>query len=135
MAEILGGTSDRLRCLVLQSISVSGVRGVTTNVSTEHRLEPHESSYPPARVKFSFNGQELVGYEGEPIAAALLANGIWAIRTDEVSGEPRGIYCGIGHCYECRADIDGVAGVRTCLSPLRQGTQVMSAPTWQIGAK
>lgn len=104
-------------------------------MSTDRRLKSREPSYPGSQVQFYFNGAELIGYEGESIAAALLANGFWAIRTDEVTGEPRGIYCGIGHCYECRAEVDGVAGVRTCLTPLRRGTQVTSASTWEIGAK
>jgi len=82
-------------------------------------------------VYFYFNGQRLSGIENEPIAAALLANGIKTIRIDSKTGEPRGIYCGIGHCYECRAEVDGESGVRTCLTPLREGTKVFSVSTWE----
>lgn len=85
------------------------------------------------QVSFSFNEAELFGYEGEPIAAALMASGIRTIRNCEVSTEPRGIFCGIGHCFECRAVVDGVPNVRTCLTPLRQGTRICSKPSWQIG--
>lgn len=85
------------------------------------------------RVEFTFNGQTLTGYKGEPIAAALLANGIKTIRNCEVTGENRGIYCGIGHCYECRAVVNGVPNVRTCLTPLDENTKVYSTMDWGEG--
>lgn len=77
-------------------------------------------------VGFTFNGRELTGLAGEPIAAALLANGIRALGRHERSGRPRGIYCGIGHCYECRVTVNGVPGVRACLTPLESGMVVTS---------
>lgn len=77
-------------------------------------------------VEFYFNHERLSGYDGEPIAAALLANGIKRIRACEVTGENRGIFCGIGHCYECRAEVNGIPNVRTCLTPIREGIKVFS---------
>ncbi|MFA1821512.1 (2Fe-2S)-binding protein [Virgibacillus oceani] len=77
-------------------------------------------------IEFYFNHKKLTGYEGEPIAASLLANGIRTIRTCEITGENRGILCGIGHCYECRAEVNGVPNVRTCLTPNSQGIEVFS---------
>lgn len=77
-------------------------------------------------ITFKFNGRELKGYAGEPIAAALLANGIRTLRYHEKSGRSRGMYCGIGHCYECRVTVDGVPGVRACLTSLREGMVVSS---------
>ena len=77
-------------------------------------------------IEFYFNDKKLNGYKGEPIAASLLANGIKTIRTCEITGENRGIFCGIGHCYECRAEVDGIPNVRTCLTPVRQGAEVFS---------
>jgi len=75
-------------------------------------------------VTFSFNGKPVVGHDGEPIAVALWAAGIKAVRTDLRSGEPRGIYCGVGHCYECRVTVNGVPNVRSCLEPVRPGLVV-----------
>jgi len=77
-------------------------------------------------IEFYFNDKKYSGYEGEPIAASLLANGIKTIRTCEITGEDRGIFCGIGHCYECRAEVNGVPNVRTCLTPNSEGTEVFS---------
>lgn len=91
---------------------------------TSYRLPVEETT--TSKVSFYFNGEQLSGYEGEPIAAAILANGITVIRYCHVTGEPRGLYCGIGHCYECRADVDSVSNVRTCLTPLKEGMIINS---------
>jgi len=77
-------------------------------------------------IGFTFNGKDYKGQAGEPIAAALLANGVRILRHHEKSGRPRGIYCGIGHCYECRVTVNGVPGVRSCLTPLEKGMEVRS---------
>lgn len=101
-------------------------------MTTNTRLLSVNKDEEQRHVSFSFNGLELTGYEGEPIAAALLANGIKTIRNCEVTGEPRGLYCGIGHCYECRAEVDGISNLRTCMTPLRSGAKVSSHSSWQI---
>lgn len=77
-------------------------------------------------VSFTFNNDEYKGLENESIAAALLANGIRTLRYHEESGSPRGIYCNIGHCFECRVIVDGRQGVRACLMPLQEGMIVES---------
>ncbi|MET3574937.1 (2Fe-2S)-binding protein [Bhargavaea ullalensis] len=76
------------------------------------------------KVSFLFNGKEYEGIENEPIAAALLANGVRTLRRHEESGSPRGIYCNIGHCFECRVTVDGVQGMRACLTPVKDGMVV-----------
>ncbi|MDR7001178.1 (2Fe-2S)-binding protein [Neobacillus niacini] len=77
-------------------------------------------------VNFTFNDQGYSGLEGETIAAALLASGVRTLRCQEETGTPRGIYCNIGHCYECRVQVDGVLGVRACLTPIQTGMTVRS---------
>ena len=98
-------------------------------MSKTYRLESSEER--PKTIEFYFNHQKLTGYEGEPIAASLLANGIKSIRTCDITGEKRGILCGIGHCYECRAEVNQIPNVRTCLTPNRDGTAVFSKNTFQ----
>ncbi len=82
------------------------------------------------RVVFYFNGQRMEGRAGEPIAAALMAHGIRILRYDRTTEEPRGIYCGIGHCYECRMTVNGTRDVRSCLVPVRDGMQIYSQDGW-----
>jgi hypothetical protein len=62
--------------------------------------------------------------EGDLIAVALLAAGFRTTRTTAVSGEQRGPYCMMGACFECLAVVDGVAGVQTCLTPVRDGMRI-----------
>lgn len=78
------------------------------------------------QVTFTFNQKVFEGFEGETIAAALLANGVRTLRLQEESGSPRGIYCNIGHCYECRVTVDGKIGVRACLTAIHEGMDVRS---------
>lgn len=58
------------------------------------------------------------------MAAALLASGVYVLRLAHEQGKPRGIYCGIGLCYECRVMVDGAPAQRACLMPVRDGMQI-----------
>lgn len=91
---------------------------------------PILGSMSPARetVRFTFNGEELSGLQGEPIAAALLASGIRTLRRHEETGTARGLYCGIGHCMECRLIVNGEGPVRSCLTPLAEGMRITEGP-------
>lgn len=68
------------------------------------------------RIPFQFDGNTYEAYEHETIAAALLANGIRKLRVHEDSRTPRGIYCNIGHCLECRVTVNNQTNVRACLT-------------------
>lgn len=93
---------------------------------TEHPvLGPLEES----PVEFEFDGVPNPALEGDSIAAALLANGVRTLRYSRRGGGPRGIYCGIGHCFECRLTVNGVQSVRACITPVCDGDQVESQGT------
>ena len=77
-----------------------------------------------AIVKFMFDGKEVEGYEGEPIAAALKAAGLMVHRYTKKEHKPRGIFCAIGRCTDCVMVVDGVPNVRTCITPLKDGMDV-----------
>lgn len=77
-------------------------------------------------IDFRFNGKTMKGYRGEPIAAALLAGGIRILRKHEESGNTRGLYCAIGHCMECRVNLQGRGIVRACLTPLEGGMNIVA---------
>ena len=76
------------------------------------------------KVKFTYNGKEMEGYEGEPIAAALHASGVRVLRHSPVSGRARGFFCAIGNCSSCLMTVDGVPNVRVCTEPLKEGMVV-----------
>ncbi len=77
-------------------------------------------------ITFTYDQKILQGYEGDTIASALLANGIRLLRVHEESGTPRGIYCNIGHCYECRMKVNQTSGVRACLTELVEDMMIES---------
>jgi len=75
-------------------------------------------------VRFRFEDRELEGFEGEPIAAALHANGIRVLSHSPRLNRPRGFFCAIGNCSSCLMVVDGVPNVRVCTEPLREGMRV-----------
>lgn len=75
-------------------------------------------------LNFTYNGQPLTGYEGDTIAAALHAAGVRVLAHSINEGRPRGFYCAIGNCSSCMMEVDGVANVKTCIVPLREGMDV-----------
>ena len=75
-------------------------------------------------VTFTFNGTQFQAFEREPIAAALLANDIRVLRRHEETGTPHGFYCAIGHCMECRVQVEGLGTVRACLTPVAEGMNI-----------
>lgn len=77
-------------------------------------------------IPFRFDGKTYYACEGETIAAALLANGVHRLRDHEESGTPRGFYCNIGHCMECRVKIDGKSNVRACLTLVEKDMSIES---------
>lgn len=77
-------------------------------------------------VKFLFDGKEIEGYEGEPIAAALKAAGVMVHRHTAKLNKPRGIFCAIGRCTDCVMVVDGKPNVRTCVTPLEEGMNVQT---------
>ena len=79
---------------------------------------------PVATVTIEVDGCPVSAYEGEPIAAALMASGIRALRITRKRGQPRGVFCGIGQCTDCVMTVDGVPNVRTCITPVRAGMTI-----------
>jgi len=76
------------------------------------------------KISIAVDGKSLDVLEGEVLAAALWANGFIALGHNPIDGSHRGMYCGIGHCYECRVTVDGLQDVRSCLIRVRDGMQV-----------
>ncbi|SFM57151.1 FAD-dependent oxidoreductase [Variovorax sp. OV329] len=76
-------------------------------------------------VRFWYDGQPVEALEGETIAASLAAAGIREMRHTR-SGQRRGVYCGMGACFDCLVTVDGRASQRACLTKVAQGQQVRS---------
>jgi len=74
-------------------------------------------------VTIFFNGQTIKARKGEPIMAALVAAGVEVFRYTK-KGSPRRMFCGIGRCTDCVMTVDGVPGVRTCVTNVRDGMRI-----------
>ena len=86
------------------------------------------------RVCWTFDGQELHAVEGQTVAAALLAAGRRVWRTTTRCGEPRGLFCGMGVCFDCLVQVDGRPNVRACQTLVAEGMRVETqrgAGTWE----
>lgn len=92
-----------------------------------NRLDEHPilGTYEKGKkVVFYYNGQEMEGFEGESVAAALLAQGIRIHRYTAKQHKPRGVFCAIGRCTDCVMVVNGEPNVRTCITPLTAGMRV-----------
>jgi predicted molibdopterin-dependent oxidoreductase YjgC len=99
---------------------------------------PHLGPLPAAeRVGITVNGESLDARAGEPVAATLLAHGRRICHTTARTGEPRGVFCATGLCADCLMQIDGIPGVRACVTPVRAGMRVdtqRGIGTWDADA-
>ncbi len=75
-------------------------------------------------IQIEVDGRALQAYEGETIAAAMIASGITSFRHTAKHSSPRGIFCGMGVCFDCLMTVDGVPNVRSCITKVREGMKV-----------
>ncbi len=78
-------------------------------------------------VEFSFDGKPVAARAGDSIAAALLDNGVPAIRNTPANRASRGLFCCMGLCQECLVYVDGVK-TEACIARVGDGLQVRSIP-------
>jgi aerobic-type carbon monoxide dehydrogenase small subunit (CoxS/CutS family) len=97
------------------------VRGRRVKASTRRVTEGVARG---AAFRFTVDGEAVEAYPGETIATALLAADRRTARRTAHRGAPRGVFCAIGVCHDCRMIVDGEANVRTCLVPARAGMVV-----------
>jgi len=79
------------------------------------------------RVSFTFDGAPMAAQRGQTVAAALLAGGVSSWRVTRSRGRPRGLFCGIGACFDCLAGVNDDRCVRACLIPLHDGDRVRTS--------
>jgi predicted molibdopterin-dependent oxidoreductase YjgC len=76
------------------------------------------------RFEIEVDGRKVLAYEGETIAAVLLAAEIRVSRLTPRKHEPRGVYCGIGICHECVMVVNGMPDIRICQTLATPGCKV-----------
>lgn len=73
---------------------------------------------------FDFDGTAVPFTAGQSVGAALLAARVRSWRTTRQEGRPRGIFCGIGVCFDCLVTVDGVPNRRACMVRAERGLEV-----------
>ena len=79
---------------------------------------------PEPAFQVTFDGTTLDALPGQTVAAVLWSAGITAWRTTRVEGRPRGVFCGIGVCFDCLVTVNGVPNQRACLVSARPGDEI-----------
>nr|WP_203644908.1 (2Fe-2S)-binding protein [Streptomyces sp. SID14478] len=72
----------------------------------------------------TFDGRAIPALPGQTVAAALWSAGVLSWRTTRVGGEPRGVFCGIGVCFDCLVSVNGRPNQRACLLPVEPGDAI-----------
>lgn len=73
------------------------------------------------------NGAEVEAFPGESVLTALLAAGIGPLRQRQ-DGSPACAYCAMGICFDCVVAVDGMRGVRSCMTPAAPRCEVEIEP-------
>ena len=92
-----------------------------TSVVKQSRLPRVNHSEPIAVV---VDGQSVQAYPGETVATVLLALGRLVFRHTDRQHAPRGLFCGMGVCFDCLVTVDGQPNVRACVTPVKAGMVV-----------
>lgn len=76
--------------------------------------------------ELTFDGEPIEAWAGESVAAALTSGGKRAFR-EASTGAPRGMWCGMGVCGECRVEVDGKVRL-ACMTPAQPNQNICHAP-------
>jgi len=79
---------------------------------------------------FTFDGHPITFEPDQTVGAALFSAGLTSLRTTRRRGKPRGMFCGIGVCFDCLVVVDGTPSQRACLVPAASGLDVRT----QVGS-
>jgi hypothetical protein len=77
-----------------------------------------------SQFEISFDGKPIPCRDGWTIGAALTAAGIRSWRTTRQRQQPRGLFCGIGICFDCLVTVNGQPSLRACLVPAQPDDEV-----------
>ena len=81
-------------------------------------------------IEFTFDGEKIVAITGQSVAAALLSADQRILRKTRFNNTERGVFCGIGVCFDCLVVIDGITNQRACLIEAKPGMKVQT----QVGS-
>jgi sarcosine oxidase subunit alpha len=119
----------------LDARAVSPVMGYVRRKRTMSEMEKGrlKKGARGSEVTFELDGKPHVAYEGETVAAAMLAAGIRSFRLSPKLHQPRSVFCGMGVCFDCLVTINGVANCRACMTNVETGMKVETGLSTEKG--
>ncbi len=81
---------------------------------TARRIRPPKQR---REITIEHDGKRYPAYEGEPLAAALMASGVTVLGRSSKYHRPRGASCGTGDCGNCLVQVDGMPNRCACTTP------------------
>lgn len=88
-------------------------------------IRPDEST----PVTITVDGASMAGIDGQSIAGVVMASDQLALRRTALGGNPRGVFCGIGVCFDCLVEVNNIRDVRSCQRKAREGDVVNTLGT------
>lgn len=79
---------------------------------------------PDPAFTVTLDGREITALPGQTVAAALWAAGVTSWRATRGARRPRGVFCGIGVCFDCLVTVNDRPNQRACLVPVRAGDTI-----------
>ena len=80
----------------------------------------------PEAVTINVDGGPVTGLLGQSIAGVILACGELRLRRTSGANAPRGVFCGIGVCFDCLVEVNGTRDVRACQRLAHEGDAVVT---------
>src|ERR1039458_4604876 len=78
----------------------------------------------PTVITITVDGNAVNGLLGQTLAGVLLASDTLAWRNTSFGDRPRGVFCGIGICFDCLVIVNGQRDVRACQRRAAPGDSV-----------
>lgn len=105
-----------------------------TGSRSRRRLPLHGEVERGEAITIVIDGKDYAVHVGETVATAMIAEGRRAFRRTARRDAPRGLYCGMGVCYDCLVVVDGRPNTRACMTSVRPGMRVDSQAGWSAMA-
>ncbi|MER5644221.1 (2Fe-2S)-binding protein [Streptosporangium sp. NPDC002524] len=84
---------------------------------------------PEPEFEISVDGAPVPVVPGQTVGAAMHGAGVRSWRTTRFGGRPRGLFCGIGVCFDCLVTVNGTPSLRACLTEALPGDLVTTGDT------
>ena len=78
------------------------------------------------QIQIVLNGESMMITDGQTVGAFLLEQGQRSTRTTRFGLKPRGMFCGIGICFDCLVTVNGVTNRRACVTRVKEDMSIQT---------